>query len=409
MARFRYKALGDGGEIRSGQLRAESREDAIGRLRRMGVVPLSIEGAGAEGAGLAARLGGGLRALLPAPRPQGRDLMLLTRELFIMLSAGVTVDRALAKLDGILRRGALAGVPGALLQKVKGGGSLGDAMATRPDVFPAYYVGMVRAGEAGGALAPVLKRLSDMVGRNEALRAKIRSALTYPLIVLTLTGFSLVILFVYVVPEFRPVFEQAGEDMPAPAAAILAASELLTDHGSALLLGLLAVLLLLRRMQGLGGGRLDRALLHLPLFGGLVRRIETARFCRTLGTLRANGVPLVDGVAIAAGTLGNRVVAAAARAMADPLARGEGLAGPMQAAGVFPELAVQLVEVGEESGKLQDMLLQVAEVFDEEVEESLQRLLALLTPLMTVLLGGLIAFVIGTILSAILSSYDLAV
>ncbi|MGF1551273.1 MAG: type II secretion system F family protein [Paracoccaceae bacterium] len=404
MARFAYRAL-VGGEVRAGHLSAESREAAIARLRERRVVPLSIDPV-AEGPGLIERG----RALLPKRAPSDRDRMLFTRELHVLLAAGVPLDRALARLDRTLATGPLRGVAGTLLQRVRGGGGLADAMALRGDGCPDYYVGMVRAGEAGGARAPVLERLAEMLKRAEALSATLRSALTYPMIVLATTGLSLVILLVYVVPEFGPVFEQAGAALPAPARIVLAASDLVAERGTLLLLALLAALLGLRRVQASARGRerLDAMALRLPLFGPLVRRIETARFCRTLGTLRANGVALVEAVEIAAGTLSNRAAARRARALVAPLSRGEGLARPMRTAGLFPDLAVELVEIGEESGRLQTMLLQAAEVFDEEAERTVERALALIAPLATVVLGCLIAGVIGAILSAVLSSYDLA-
>ena len=304
----------------------------------------------------------------------------------------------------------MRGLPGQVLDAVKGGASLADALASRGDVFPAFYVGMVRAGEAGGSQVMVLERLADMLERSEALKANIRSALLYPLLVLIITGISLVVLLVFVIPEFRPIFEDAGAELPLTTRIVIAFSDFAVEWGWLLLIGLLAALLGLRRFSVSEAGRmrLDRWLLGAPLLGELVRRIETARFCRSLGTLRANGVTLIDAVGIAAGTLGNRAVSEAARQTIGALAKGEGLSTPMRRTGCFPPLALQLIEVGEESGKLADMLLQVADVYDKEVERSIERLLALLAPLVTILLGFLIAFIIGSILAAILGTYDIA-
>jgi len=215
---------------------------------------------------------------------------------------------------------------------------------------------------------------------------------------------------VFVIPEFRPIFEDAGIDLPLTTRIVLVFSDLAVEWGWLLLIGLLAALLALRRFSMSAAGRLglDRRLLGAPLLGELVRRIETARFCRSLGTLRANGVTLIDAVAIAAGTLANKAVSQAALGITGPLAKGEGLSTPMRRTGCFPPLALQLIEVGEESGRLEDMLLQVADVYDKEVERSIQRLLAMLAPLVTILLGFLIAFIIGSILAAILGTYDIA-
>ncbi|MCH8167703.1 MAG: type II secretion system F family protein [Proteobacteria bacterium] len=403
MAQFEYRAIAPGGEVVLGEIAADSREAAIGGLRRKGVVPLRV----AE-----ARSSGGRRvfASLKRRKPNVKDLMLFTRELAILLAAGIALDRALATLDRIVVDGPMQGLPGQVLDEVKGGASLADALASRGDVFPAFYVGMVRAGEAGGSQVLVLERLADMLERSEALKANIRSALLYPLLVLIITGVSLVVLLVFVIPEFRPIFEDAGAELPLTTRIVIAFSDFAVEWGWLLLIALLAALLALRRfsLSEAGRLRLDRWLLGAPLLGELVRRIETARFCRSLGTLRANGVTLIDAVGIAAGTLGNRAVSEAARQTIGPLAKGEGLSTPMRRTGCFPPLALQLIEVGEESGKLADMLLQVADVYDKEVERSIERLLALLAPLVTILLGFLIAFIIGSILAAILGTYDIA-
>jgi general secretion pathway protein F len=249
-----------------------------------------------------------------------------------------------------------------------------------------------------------------MLERSEALRARISAALLYPLLVLILTGLSLVVLLVFVIPEFRPIFEGAEMKLPLPTIIVLAFSDFALEWGWLLLVGLLVALLTLKRftMAETGRVRLDRWILGMPLLGELVRRIETARFCRSLGTLRANGVTLTDAVGIAADTLNNRAVAGAARQIIGPLTTGMGLSAPMRQTGCFPPLALQLIEVGEESGRLEDMLLQVADVYDKEVERGIERMLALLTPTVTILLGCLVAFIIGSILAAILGSYDIA-
>ncbi len=405
MGQFEYKALAPGGEVLVGEISADSREAAIGGLRHKGVVPLSVE----------ARRSG-RRRFFASPRQRRQrkasiqDLMLFTRELGILLAAGIPLDRTLAILDGIVVDGPMQGLPGQILDAVKGGASLADALQTRADVFPAFYVGMVRAGEAGGSQVIVLERLANMLERSEALKASIRSALLYPLLVLGLTGLSLVVLLVFVIPEFRPIFEDAGMQLPLTTRIVLALSDFMLEWGWLLLIALLVALLALRRYRVSEAGRvrLDRWILSAPLLGELVRRIETARFCRSLGTLRANGVALIDAVSIAADTLANRVVSKAARGIIGPLSKGEGLSTPMRRTGCFPPLALQLIEVGEESGRLEDLLLQVADVYDKEVERSIQRLLALLAPVVTIFLGCLVGFIIGSILAAILGTYDIA-
>jgi general secretion pathway protein F len=405
LAQFEYKALAPGGEVVLGEIAAATREAAIGGLRSKGVVPLRVEARRGEKRQMYAAL-----SRLRQRKVGAKDLMLFTRELGMLLAAGIPLDRTLAILDGIVVDGPMQGLPGQILDAVKGGASLADALQSRSEIFPAFYVGMVRAGEAGGSLIAVLERLSNMLERSEALRASIRSALLYPLLVLILTGLSLVVLMVFVIPEFRPIFEGAGDNLPLTTRIVIAMSDLTLEWGWLMLVGLLVALLALKRVSVSEAGRvrLDRWLMGAPLLGELVQRIETSRFCRSLGTLRANGVTLIDAVGIAAGTLTNRAVAQAARQTTGPLAKGEGLSAPMRRTGCFPPLALQLIEVGEESGRLEDMLLQVADVYDKEVERSIQRLLALLAPTVTILLGCLIAFIIGSILAAILGTYDIA-
>ena len=405
MAKFSYRALNSGGDLLTGEVVADSRDAAIAKLRAQRYVPLEVDTSTAG----AARPRTG-RRLFERTRANEKDLMLFTRELEILLAAGIAIDSALDKLDGLIAEGPMQGVPGEILRAVKAGMSLGDAMATRADIFPAFYVGMVRAGEAGGALALVLKRLGAMLEKSEALKARIRSALTYPILVLILTGLSLVVLLVFVVPEFRPMFEDAGMKMPWSTSIVIAFSDLVSNHGWLILGLMIAAFFALRAYRRSPGGRrvMDDLALRIPLIAELARRVETARFCRSLGTLRANGIPLIEAVQIAAGTLSNSAFAEAARQTVPHLTKGQGLAGPMRATGRFPELALQLIAVGEESGRLQEMLLQVADVYDDEVERTIERLLALLSPVVTIVLGCLIAFIIGSILSAILGSYDIA-
>lgn len=400
MPDFHYTALAKDGGVERGAITAASAIAAKEALRARNVAPLEVAAAARP-----------RRAFIRRRKLTERDLMLTTRELAILLHAGAPVDQALAKIGAVTASGPMAGVADDLLVRVSGGETLSGAMAARPEIFPAFYVGIVRAGEAGGALAPALDRIAAMLERSAKLKSALSSALTYPLLVFALTGLSLVVLLVYVVPEFRLMFDEARTDLPLPTRIVLAASDFFVNWGLLALSSALIGGVVLSRYRATSAGRLhfDSALLATPLVGDLLHKVGVARFCRTLGALRANGVALIDGVAISAGVMGNAAAAAAAAGIAAPLAEGRGLAGPMRDSGVFPELALQLIEVGEESGRLDIMLLQVADVYDDEVARATQRLLAMLAPAVTILLGCLIAFVIGAILSAILGAYDLAV
>lgn len=405
MARFEYKAIAPGGDVVIGEISADSRDLALGNLERRGVVPLSVRSVGTARRPLL-----GWFPFLRRRKASTKDLVILTRELAILLGAGIPLERALSILDRTVGPGPVREVPGRLLASIRGGESLTEAVLKEPAVFPAFFAGMVRAGEAGGNLSEVLDRLTQMLERSEALSARIRSAMIYPLLVLGLTCLSMAIMLVYVIPEFRPILEGADTAPPLMARMVMAASDLAVNWGWYVLLGLLLALLVLQRfnLSPRNRVRFHAWLLGLPMIGDLLRRIETARFCRTLGTLRANGVALIEAVSTAAGTMSNQAFVSAARGLSEQLARGAGLAEPMRRVGLFPPLAIQLVEVGEESGELSKMLLQVADIFDQEAERSIQRLLALLTPVVTILLGCLIAITIGSILSAVLGTYDVA-
>jgi general secretion pathway protein F len=403
MPRFIYKAVAPGGEVSDGEVTAESRDAAARLIRRRGVVPVDIR-AVRESRLPGLRLGGGRKV-------RNRDLMLFTRQLEMMISAGAPLDRALDVLRRVHSGGALAALASDVLESLRGGASLAEALESRADVFRPLYIGMVRAGEAGGALGPALTGLANMMEKSERLTQTVRSALAYPLLVLILTGVSIAVLMVYVVPEFRPMFEDAGVDLPLATRIVVGVSDFTVDYGWLIALILLVGCGLAWSSARTPAGRQLFARLRLgaPLLGELTRRVETARFCRTLGALLRNGVSLLAGVEVAAGTLGNAVVADAARRATGPLSRGEGLARPLGASGCFPEMAVQLIEVGEESGRLPEMLEQVADVYDRETATAIERMLALLTPVVTIGLGVLIAFIIGSILAAILGSYSFAV
>jgi general secretion pathway protein F len=403
MPRFAYKSVSASGEVAEGVLEAPSRAGLIEELRRQGQMPIRAEEIGA---------GGGLRFTgLRATRGlSAADLAQLTRELATLLKAGLPVDRALAFAADLETKGPRAKFLKSVLEAVKGGATLADAMARPTAALPPYYIGMIRAGEAGGTLDAVLARLAETLERAQALRETVQSALYYPVIVLFLAGVTLIILLTAVIPQFAPLFEEAGDALPASMALLLAVGGFL-ERWWWVLMVLLLVFLYGGRWLGAQPDhrrRWDGAMLRLPVLGDLLRKVEVARFCRTLGTLLANGVTAVDAFGIAAGAVGNRALAAVIAEVTPRLRRGEGLALPLLESAAFPRLAVQLAKVGEESGQLDQMLLRTADIYDEEVKRAVQRLTSLLVPLVTIALGLLVAAIIGSMLDAILSTYDLS-
>lgn len=405
MPRFNYKAVTAAGELLEGEIDAPARAAVIERLRSQGHLPIRADQISVRaGASMAPR-----NRLLRPRRLSPGTVVLLTRELATLLRAGLPLDRSLTILRDIVEDGRKREFVQRLLEAVRGGVALADALEMSKNSLPPYYIGLVRAGEAGGTLEPVLARLADVLERALSLRESVRSAMYYPMFVLAMSVITLLMLLTVVVPEFRPIFDDASAPMPTSMAVIIAIGDGLKDYWWGILLLVSVVILAARRYvsQPRGRWQRDRWLLHVPLIGDIILKVEVARFARTLGTLLTNGVTVLNAVSITAGTVANQVVAQAIGGLAIRLKRGEGLAIPLMETGVFPRLAVQLVRVGEESGQLEAMLLNIADIYEEEVKRGLQRALSLLVPVVTICLGFLVAAIISSMLIAILSTYDL--
>ncbi|HSA80706.1 MAG TPA: type II secretion system F family protein, partial [Geminicoccaceae bacterium] len=348
-------------------------------------------------------LGG--RALSP------KDLVLFTRELATLLRAGLPIDRALATIASVTADGPKRKLASRTLESIRGGASFAEALERHERSLPGFYVGMVRAGEAGGSLETVLGRLAEALEKARSVRESVRSALHYPVIVLVVATATLAILLTVVVPEFRAILESTGVPMPLPSRIVIAAGEWLQQAwwAVAAVIGLLAVIFKWQTSLPAGRRRWDRLKLRIPLLGDIITKLEIARFSRTLSNLLVNGVTVLKAVSIAGDTIENRFLAERVKATVLQLKKGEGLAAPLADSKVFPQLALQLVQVGEESGELEGMLAQVAEIYEDEVKRSVERLLGLLAPAITIGLGLLVAGIIGSMLSAILSAYELPV
>jgi general secretion pathway protein F len=406
MMRFRYEAVSAGGELVAGEMEAETQEAVIERLQSQGHVPIRADAA-SRGA-LARLLSWEVTARKKRPV---RNLALLTQQLATLLHAGLSLDRALELAQTVTSRETEQECLAAVLGKVRGGSSLADALAAQPAVFPKFYVGMVRAGEAGATLDVTLRQLAEFLERSQAARQQVTSALIYPAIVLATGLGSVGLLFGFVIPRFRPLFEEAGTALPLPARSVLAVSDVLQNYWWVMMVVIaLAALYIQRQFRGgEARRRWDRRLLRLPLVGDLITKAEVARLARTLGTLLKNGVSPLAALAVTRETLRNTVIADAISTVADSLKQGKGLAEPLSRSKVVPILAIQLIRVGEETAKLDEMLLKTAEIYDAEVARSIERLLALLVPGITIVLGIIVALVIGSILTAVLSVYELAI
>lgn len=405
MPLYRYQAAAASGELVTGEMDATTQKAVVERLHSLGYVPIRADIASSAGL---FRLPVALSQSLTRKNPRG--LAFLTQQLGMMLQAGLSIDRALEISQNIVPGKAERDCLRAVLGRVRGGSTFADALAAQNGFFPGFYIGMVRAGEAGGSLDTTLRQLAELLERSRAAREHVKSALAYPLVVLATGCASIAILFGFVIPRFEPLFDGGGASLPTMTRWVLASSDIFHDEWWALAAVTLVLILAARYALRSPAGRQHwhRALLRMPGFGDLVTKIELARFSRTLGTLLRNGVSPLAALAITQGTVSNSVLRAALGTVIESAKEGKGIANPLERTGLVPALAVQLTRVGEETARLDEMLLKIGEIYDEETQRSIERLLALLVPAITIALGIVVAIVMGSIVTAILSVYDLA-
>jgi general secretion pathway protein F len=401
---FVYKAVTESNEIVEGEMEASGRAVVIERLRGLGQLPLYANEI--QSTTQLVKLSRGLFRR----RISSRDVFLMTHELATLLKAGIELDRAFEILIDLSENETMRSLLNRLLARLRSGVSLADAMAENGDTFPPYYASMVRAGEASGALDVVLNRLGEFLEKSQALRETVKTALYYPIFLLIMALFSIVVLLTVVVPQFKPLFESAGAALPFSTRVLVAVGDFVRDDGWVILIALVATFFLLRRYLSTRDGRRrwDGLLLRLPLLGGVLIKVEVARFSRTASTLLQNGVGLLTTLGIVRDTLSNSVITSSIDSIAGRVKEGRGLAEPLKATGLFPRLVVHLIHVGEETGKLEEMLSKLADIYDEEVARTTARLLALLVPALTIGMGVMIAGIIMSILTAILSVNTLA-
>ena len=401
---FQYKAVAPSGEVTEGRMQAASRADVIRRLQADDFVPIRAD----EEAAAEDDFGASLRRVLRQPvgrtRASPRALGLFTQELATLLGAGLTAERALDILSGAAG-GPSAALARGLLQRLQAGQALSEAMATRPDLFGGFYVAMVRAGEAAGDLAAALSRLAGYLERARAAADDLKSALIYPAILVAFAVLSVMLLMTFVIPQFEVMFREAGRELPAATRALIAVSGFVRDFGW-LLVALLAIAWLAGR-QRRAGALVDGYLLRLPYLGRLIARIETERFARALGALLSGGVALPPALDLATGVLSNRAMARAAAEVAGAVREGGRFGDAIVGAGLFPGVAAELVKVGEETGRLAEMLLRTADIEAADLAASLRRLVAVVVPGVTILLGLFVAAIILAVMTAILGAYDL--
>ena len=405
---YQYKAASITGEVFNGTLNGSSREQVVAQIQALGQIPIQVdESAQPE--------------RIPATKPRSslwrrnsrritdQHISNATRELATLLRAGMPLDRALSILASLSEGERMKLLLVEVREQVKGGATLADAMQAQEGVFSRFYLNLLRAGENGGALEVVLERLAEHMEQSREVQDTLLSALIYPAILIFVALVSIFILLGYVVPQFTQLFEGVDQVLPLPTRITIASGEFLQHYGWVLLLLAAGAAWLMRYQLSQPRGRYlwHARFLKLPLAGSIITKIEVTRFARTLGMLLHNGVPLLKALSIVKDTVDNRVIADGLERVASSLKEGQSLAAPLSEIAHFPAFAVHMIRVGEESGRLEDILQQVAQVYERETQTTIKRALALLEPVLILVLGVVIAGVIISILMAILGINEL--
>ena len=399
---FLYRAADRGGHTIDGVMEAPDARAVIERLHKESYFPVRVSPHAERKAW--PTLGG--------RRVRQRDLLALTQQLATLFEAGLPLDRALVILQELAPSAKVGEIMTDLLRSVRGGSSLSDALAKHhPRPFSRLYINMVRAGEKGGVLEVALRRLAEFLESRAAFTEAIVSALAYPLVITTVGAGAVVFLLTFVIPRFATIFADLHQAIPLPTQILMAVSASVQSYWWIGVLAVLAVILGWRLWTGTPEGRLqwDRLLLRTPRVGPLTMKVETARFLRTLGTMLKSGVPVLGALAVVGDMMSNQIVARSVQRLADSVKRGGTVASGMREHGQFPALAVHMVRVGEETGRLEDMLLKAAETLEGDVRTDLKRMIGLLEPAVILAMGVLVAFIVVAMLLAIFSINDIPV
>jgi type II secretion system protein F len=394
---FVYKAADRRGQTVDGVMEAPDARAVVERLQKEAYYPIRVAPHGDRSGFLS--LGG-------ASRVRQRDLLALTQQLATLFEAGLPLDRALSILQELAEGARVKAIVSDLLHSVRGGASFSEALAKHhPRPFSRLYINMVRAGEKGGVLEVSLRRLAEFLEARAAFNEAVLSALAYPLVITTVGAGAIVFLMTFVIPRFASIFQDLGQTIPLPTQILLTISATLQTYWWVGALIALGGVLGWRMWTASPEGRraADQMLLGLPLVGPLTMKVETARFARTLGTMLRSGVPVLGAMGVVGDMMSNQAVGLAVSRLAEGVKRGGTIAAGMQQHGVFPPLAIHMVRVGEETGRLEEMLLKVADTFETDVRTDLKRVLGLLEPAIILLMGVLVAFIVVAMLLAIFS------
>jgi type IV pilus assembly protein PilC len=404
MPQFIYTAIDARGREQKGKINAASEEAVANELKRKGLFPSSIKAAAKKKTvkKKEAGKGGGMNISFGPPVIKRKKLTVVTRQLAILLSAGLPLIRSLRTLEKQSADPGVKGVLGQTADIVEGGATFAEALSQSPKSFDKLFINMVRAGEASGAMETILDRLAGFMEKAAKVSAKVKSAMIYPCVILSIAFLAVIGMMVFVVPNFTKIFSDMlgpNEPLPGPTMLVIGISNTLVSRWYYYVGGVFSVIVFFKLIVKVPAGKLalDFIKYRMPLFGPIVSKTAISRFGRTLGTLMSSGVPVLNSLAIVKETSGNEVVARALQYIHDAVKEGEGIAKPLGETKIFPEMVVSMVEVGEETGRLSEMLEKIADTYEEEVNNAVDALTSMIEPLMIVGLAG----IVGTIVVAL--------
>jgi type IV pilus assembly protein PilC len=381
MPAFAFSGRTRGGETVSGERMGDTMDAVVAALRREQILVTRITPAQAKAAAASKKA--------KAKTPAAKNLAVFTRQFSVMIDAGLPLVQCLEILGTQEEDKNFGGVILQVRADVEGGASLADAMKKHPKVFDALFSNMIAAGEAGGILDGILKRLAVYIEKAVKLKSQVKSAMIYPIAVMVIATAVVSAIMIWVIPTFKNLFDGLGAELPLPTVIVMKISEYLVSYLPAIIVGLVVGSYAFKRYYATDKGRhvVDRVVLNLPVLGAIMRKIAVARFCRTLSTLIASGVPILDGLDITARTAGNVIVEDAIQTTRKSIERGETISGPLKQTGVFPPMVVQMISVGEATGALDTMLSKIADFYEDEVDTAVAGMLTLLEPIMIAFLG----------------------
>jgi type IV pilus assembly protein PilC len=393
MTAFTYTARAVNGDLRTATIEAPSRDEVVAQLRRQRLNVVKIDEAAAS------------KRKKPG-KISMRDIVIFTRQFSTMINAGLPLVQALDILAKQSENVALKDVTRAVVYDVESGHTVADALRKHPNAFSDLYVNMVAAGEAGGILDTILMRLATFMEKNDALIRKVKGAMIYPAVITSVAAIAIIVLLLFVIPVFEKMFASVGMALPLPTRVVIGMSKFLTGYWWAVLATIVGSVWSLKKYYATSDGKLaiDRLMLKMPVLGDVLRKSAVSRFTRTLGTLIASGVSILDGLEITAKTAGNRVISDAIMESRSSIAGGETIAAPLQKSQVFPAMVISMIAVGEQTGGLDEMLSKIADFYDEEVDAAVSNLLSLMEPVMIVFLGIVVG---GMVVAMYLPIFDM--